>query len=104
MVSGRRTYIDPLLSLIRDEDTDVPTYYFYDLNAKLNQDFSENDKVQISGYFGRDDLSFDIDEGDFFGIRWGNTAFLGKWDACVFRLRYLAILWWRAAITPVRQN
>ena len=79
MVSGRRTYIDPLLSLIRDEDTDVPTYYFYDLNAKLNQDFSENDKVQISGYFGRDDLSFDIDEGDFFGIRWGNTAFLGKW-------------------------
>lgn len=79
MVSGRRTYIDPLLSFIRDEDTDVPTYYFYDLNAKLNQDFSDNDKVQISGYFGRDDLSFDVDEDSFFGIRWGNTAFLGKW-------------------------
>ncbi len=79
MVSGRRTYIDPLLSFIRDEDTDVPTYYFYDLNAKLNQDFSENDKVQISGYLGRDDLSFDIGEDAFFGIRWGNTAFLGKW-------------------------
>ena len=79
MVSGRRTYIDPLLSYIRDEDTEVPTYYFYDLNAKLNQDFSENDKVQISGYFGRDDLSFDVGEDAFFGIRWGNTAFLGKW-------------------------
>ena len=79
MVSGRRTYIDPLLSFIRDEDTDVPTYYFYDLNAKFNQDFSDNDKVQISGYFGRDDLSFDVDEDSFFGIRWGNTAFLGKW-------------------------
>ncbi len=79
MVSGRRTYIDPLLSFIRDEDTDVPTYYFYDLNAKLNQDFSDNDKVQISGYFGRDDLIFDVDEDAFFSIRWGNTAFLGKW-------------------------
>ena len=79
MVSGRRTYIDPLLSFIRDEDTDVPAYYFYDLNAKLNQDFSENDKVQISGYFGRDNLTFDIEEDAFFGIRWGNTAFLGKW-------------------------
>lgn len=79
MVSGRRTYIDPLLSFIRDEETDVPTYYFYDLNAKLNQDFSDNDKMQVSGYFGRDDLSFDVDEDSFFGIRWGNTAFLGKW-------------------------
>ncbi|MCY3869789.1 MAG: TonB-dependent receptor, partial [Gemmatimonadetes bacterium] len=79
MVSGRRTYIDPLLSFIRDEETDVPTYYFYDLNAKLNQDFSDNDKMQISGYLGRDNLTFDIGEDAFFGIRWGNTAFLGKW-------------------------
>ena len=79
MVSGRRTYIDPILSLIRNEDTDVPAYYFYDLNAKLNRDFSDDDKVQISGYFGRDDLTFDIDADAFFGIRWGNTAFLGKY-------------------------
>ena len=79
MVSGRRTYIDPILSLIRNEDTDVPAYYFYDLNAKLNRDFSDDDKVQISGYFGRDDLTFDIDADAFFGIRWGNSAFLGKY-------------------------
>lgn len=79
MVSGRRTYIDPILSLIRNEDTSVPAYYFYDLNAKLNRDFSDNDKLQISGYFGRDDLTFDIDADAFFGIRWGNTAFLGKY-------------------------
>ena len=79
MVSGRRTYIDPILSLIRNEDTDVPAYYFFDLNAKLNRDFSDNDKVQISGYLGRDNLTFDIDTDSFFRIRWGNTAFLGKW-------------------------
>ena len=79
MVSGRRTYIDPLLSLIRNDSTDVPTYYFYDLNTKITQDFSNNDKVQISGYFGRDDLNFDIDTDAFFNIRWGNTAFSGKW-------------------------
>ena len=79
MVSGRRTYIDPILSLIRNEETEVPAYYFYDLNAKLNRDFSDDDKVQISGYFGRDDLTFDVDPEAFFGIRWGNTAFLGKY-------------------------
>lgn len=79
MVSGRRTYIDPLLSLVRNDSTDVPSYFFYDLNAKLNQDISGNDKLQVSGYFGRDDLTFDVDTDTFFKIRWGNTAFTGKW-------------------------
>ncbi|MBT3602147.1 MAG: TonB-dependent receptor, partial [Candidatus Latescibacteria bacterium] len=79
MVSGRRTYIDPLLSLIRNDSTEVPAYFFYDVNAKLNQDISENDKLQVSGYFGRDDLTFDLDTDTFFKIRWGNTAFTGKW-------------------------
>ena len=79
MVSGRRTYIDPLLSLVRNDSTDVPSYYFYDMNAKINQDFTDNDKLQVSGYFGRDDLTFDVDPDTFFKIRWGNTAFTGKW-------------------------
>jgi hypothetical protein len=79
IVSGRRTYIDPLLSLVRNDSTDVPSYYFYDLNAKINQDISENNKLQASGYFGRDDLTFDVDTDTFFKIRWGNTAFTGKW-------------------------
>lgn len=79
MVSGRRTYIDPLLSLVRNDSTDVPSYFFYDLSAKVNQDISGNDKLQVSGYFGRDDLTFDVDTDTFFKIRWGNTAFTGKW-------------------------
>jgi len=79
IVSGRRTYIDPLLSIVRNDSTDVPSYYFYDLNAKINQDISENDKLQVSGYFGRDDLTFDVGPDTFFKIRWGNSAFTGKW-------------------------
>ncbi len=79
MVSGRRTYIDPILSLIRSDSTDVPAYYFYDLNAKWNHDLSDRNKLQFSGYFGRDNLTFDIDEDTFFKIRWGNTAFTSKW-------------------------
>ncbi len=79
MVSGRRTYMEPILSLIRNDSTDVPSYFFYDLNAKLNQDLTERDKLMLSGYFGRDDLNFDLDEGTFFNIRWGNSAFTGRW-------------------------
>ena len=79
MVSGRRTYLEPVLSLIRDEDTEVPTYYFYDTNAKFNQDFADSDRLMFSGYFGRDDLNFEFEDGSFFNVRWGNTAFTGRW-------------------------
>jgi hypothetical protein len=79
MLSGRRTYLDPILSAIRSSGTDVPSYYFYDLNTKVNQDLGDGDKLVASGYFGRDDLDYDLDEGSFVRIRWGNTAFTGKW-------------------------
>ncbi|MBK37260.1 MAG: TonB-dependent receptor [Gemmatimonadetes bacterium] len=80
MVSGRRTYMDPLLSLIRSDSTDVPTYYFFDVNAKLNQDWGDRDKLTVSAYLGRDDLGFDLEEDTFFNIRWGNTAGTAKWN------------------------
>ena len=79
MVSGRRTYLDPILAALRTNSREVPAYFFYDLNAKLNRDFGDQDNVAISGYFGRDDLHLDLDEGSFVNIRWGNTAFTGKW-------------------------
>ncbi len=79
MVSGRRTYLEPLLDAIRSESTEIPSYYFYDLNAKMNQNITDNDKLVISGYFGRDDLNLDLDEGSFVTVRWGNTAVTGKW-------------------------
>ncbi|MBT5871944.1 MAG: TonB-dependent receptor plug domain-containing protein, partial [Candidatus Latescibacteria bacterium] len=79
MVSGRRTYLEPLLSAIRSESTEIPSYYFYDLNAKVNQNITDYDKLVISGYFGRDDLNLDLDEGSFITVRWGNTAVTGKW-------------------------
>jgi outer membrane cobalamin receptor len=79
MISGRRTYLEPILSAIRNDSTEVPHYFFYDTNAKFNVDFSDRNKMTFSGYFGRDDMRFDLDEGSFINIRWGNTAFTGKW-------------------------
>jgi hypothetical protein len=84
MISGRRTYLDPILAAIRNDSTEVPAYYFYDLNAKLNLDLGAHDKVSFSGYFGRDDLNFDLDETSFINVRWGNVAVTGKWTH-VFR-------------------
>jgi outer membrane cobalamin receptor len=80
MISGRRTYIDPLLSVIRNDSTEVPSYYFYDANAKLNQDWGDRDKLSVSGYVGRDDLNFDLEDDTFFTIRWGTAAATMKWN------------------------
>lgn len=71
MVSARRTYLDPVLSLLRKSSSDIPSYYFYDLNARLNLNHSDARTV-ITSYSGRDDIFFDLDRSTFIDIRWGN--------------------------------
>ncbi|MBT5056303.1 MAG: TonB-dependent receptor plug domain-containing protein, partial [Gemmatimonadetes bacterium] len=67
MMSGRRTYLDPLLAAIRSSGTDVPNYFFYDLNAKITQPLGDGgDNLLVSAYFGRDDLDFDLNEAETF--------------------------------------
>jgi hypothetical protein len=81
MMSGRRTYLDPLLAAIRSSGTDVPNYFFYDLNTKITQPLGNGgDNLLVSAYFGRDDLDFDLNEAEtFFNIRWGNRAAMVRW-------------------------
>ena len=79
MLSGRRTYLDPLLAAIRASGTDVPGYYFYDLNGKIHQSLGAADAITISTYLGQDDLDFDLEEDTFFSVRWGNRILTGQW-------------------------
>jgi len=79
MVSGRRTYLEPILAFIRRRVEDIPGYYFYDLNAKINQNLPGSEKLVLSGYFGRDDLNLETSEDNLFNVRWGNSGITGKW-------------------------
>ncbi len=76
LISARRTYADIFLGLSNDENIRNNTLYFYDLNAKLNYQFSDKDKLYVSGYFGRDKLGFQ----DLFGFDWGNATFSTRWN------------------------
>jgi hypothetical protein len=74
IVSGRRSYADLMgkaVSLIDDN----MKLYFYDLNAKLNYKINDNNRIYLSGYFGKDDFGF----GDF-GTDWGNTTGTLRWN------------------------
>jgi outer membrane cobalamin receptor len=75
MISGRRTYADLFLKASPDfSDTQL---YFYDLNAKANYRINENNRIFVSGYFGRDKLGF----GEAIGVDWGNKTGTLRWNS-----------------------
>ncbi|MEC7843133.1 MAG: TonB-dependent receptor [Candidatus Latescibacterota bacterium] len=84
MVAARRTYIDPVLRVIRGENEtlDGLGFWFYDVNAKVNTQLSVNDNLMISAYGGDDHLDIvlvDSTNTFSFGNRWGNRALTGRW-------------------------
>jgi len=115
IVSGRRTYIDLLTRPIiaaagKSEDSysfdgvDYNTenkgaggYFFYDLNAKINHQVTDKDRVYLSFYSGRDigsskseyssigkssngTLVSESNDSDEFTIDWGNLITSLRWN------------------------
>ncbi len=76
ILAGRRTYGDLFLKLSPDEAINNNTAYFYDLSAKYNQTINKNNRIYLSGYFGRDVFRFD----DFFKMSWGNATGTFRWN------------------------
>ena len=99
IVSARRTYIDILAQpFIKSSNDGNPAgYYFYDLNAKLNHKLSDNDRLYLSMYSGKDRFYLSenssskndksSDENNFsyrdrseFGLQWGNLTSALRWN------------------------
>ncbi|MGU3374756.1 TonB-dependent receptor [Chryseobacterium sp. M5A1_1a] len=77
IVSGRRTYADLFLKTSKDyKDNKL---YFYDLNLKANYQINENNRLYLSGYFGRDVLGL----GNTFSTDWGNTTATLRWNSII---------------------
>ena len=76
LVTGRRTYVDMFLKLSKDSTVSKNTLFFYDINAKLNYQLGEKDRLYLSGYFGKDVMGV----GETFGIDWGNGTGTLRWN------------------------
>ncbi|MCK4664037.1 MAG: TonB-dependent receptor [Bacteroidales bacterium] len=76
IISGRRTYADVFLNFSSDEMQKNTILYFYDLNMKANYRFNENNRIFLSGYFGRDVFGF----SDRMGFDWGNATATLRWN------------------------
>lgn len=86
IISGRRTYIDLLSKPYfkygnPKSDFAGTSYYFFDLNAKLNWQISDKDRLYLSGYYGRDVFSFNDAEAGFSAkVPWGNATACLRWN------------------------
>ena len=74
-ISARRTYADLFLGLSKDTLTKSARLYFYDLNMKANYRINDNNRIYLSGYFGKDVLGIRN-----FGLDWGNAAGTFRWN------------------------
>ncbi|WP_435624428.1 TonB-dependent receptor [Flagellimonas sp.] len=68
LIAGRRSYVDLILNAA-GEDNSVT---FYDLNLKTNYSINRNNRLYLSGYFGRDAFDFSNNFENSYGNASGN--------------------------------
>jgi hypothetical protein len=76
IVAARRSYIDILAKPFLDENTRDSKFNFYDLTVKANYKINENNKIFLSGYFGRDVFG----ANNAFDFEWGNATATLRWN------------------------
>ena len=79
MISGRRSYADLFLPLVKKAEIRNSKLFFYDLNLKSNIVINERNRLYISGYLGKDFFKY---EGKDFspGLSWGNNTETFRWN------------------------
>jgi hypothetical protein len=82
MISGRRTYADILIKMLSREALKDSRLYFYDFNLKTNYRLGDNDRIYLSGYFGRDIIGVEGEDptDDDVTISWGNNTGTLRWN------------------------
>lgn len=116
-VSARRTYSDILMNIalkgaqLMNKNVEKYTagYYFYDLNAKVNHKFSDDDRLYFSWYSGDDDIYFkykykSLSTGNEYirlGWKWGNVVSALRWNHVINPKLFMDIT---ASYTQYRHN
>ena len=67
IISGRRTYLDVIMKAAIPDTSPFAgsSYFFYDLNLKMNYKLGDKDKLYLSGYYGKDEFTYGNQEDDF---------------------------------------
>ena len=82
IVSGRRTYIDAIVTpFLKGTEFEGNGYYFYDLNTKVNYKFDDKNRIFLSGYFGQDVFNYVAPDNTLnISVPWGNATATARWN------------------------
>lgn len=72
LIAGRTSYVDLFLKAAGKKNS----VKFYDLNLKTNYELNKNNRLFLSGYFGRDAFNF----SNSFGSTYGNSSGNLRWN------------------------
>lgn len=93
-ISGRRTYLEPILNALRKENGDIPSYYFYDTNMKVNLDLPNSSTLTLAGYLGEDEMNGEFGDKDdpiYYDVRWGNRTFTSRFRHVLNQETFLSL-------------
>lgn len=79
IVSARRTYLDLVLKPFLPK-TNQTKYYFYDLNAKVNWQLTQKDRLFLSIFKGTDKAAYTEASSLNYGIQFGNSTATLRWN------------------------
>ena len=85
IITGRRTYVDLFTRFAPDTTIKNSILYFYDFNAKVNYKISGDDRIYLSGYFGKDRFGMN----ELVDISWGNKTATLLWNHLISNKLFL---------------
>lgn len=80
MFAIRRSTLEPMLAVLRQTQDNIPdSFYFMDLNGKVNFDADSDNKFSLAFYSGIDDLNFPFAEDAAIRLNYGNQTLSSSW-------------------------
>ena len=87
LISARQAHAGFIVSALSNTPNESNSAYFYDVNAKINHEFSKTDKIYLSGYFGQDRFRYKeshnhlrVPSSSKSLLSWGNATTTLRWN------------------------
>lgn len=81
MLAIRRSTLEPLLAALNAQDIDgIPeSFWFYDVNGKVNLDLTSDDRLSVAFYGGSDNLELSLFDEARIDLVYGNRTVAATW-------------------------
>lgn len=80
MFAVRRSTLEPLLAILRQSQDNIPdSFYFLDMNGKVNYRLNQDNKLSLAFYSGTDDLKFPFADDASVTLNYGNQTLSSTW-------------------------